>query len=435
MRTPSRSRLLTTLLVSLSLVACGDDTEPAASPQGQGGASAQGGSSQGGQAGSSQPGGSSQGGSSQGGEGGASAGGASAGGASAGGEAGSAGAAMNALDFEVDKAGPFNVGYRNFTHTYTPKGKTEPRTIVVHLWYPTNDTEGDNVKYVKVFVDDDVLDNAKLAPPLADQYPVIVYSHGYSGYAGANSDMMHHLASHGWVGVAPDHTGNTISMHTDKKPIDMSYLRPYDISAALDAVAALPSDDPLSGLCATDRVLMAGHSFGGYTTFATAGATFDLDGIHASCDAGTRWSEPCDPDDFAPFEMGLGDPRVVAAIPMAGGGGKDMFGEKGQDAIKIPVLFMTGSEDQPGGDGLFDRIETVDFTWLELLGGCHEAFTMLGCTGKDTAGYHKAINTYALSFGRKLLLGDTSARVDAILRGEEKVSDLVTFQRKNAPPK
>ena len=42
------------------------------------------------------------------------------------------------------------------------------------------------------------------------------------------------------------------------------------------------------------------------------------------------------------------------------------------------------------------------------------------------------VDTYALAFGRHLVLGDDSEATLNILNGTTNVSDLVTFQRKNA---
>ena len=97
---------------------------------------------------------------------------------------------------------------------------------------------------------------------------------------------MRWFASHGWVVIAPDHTGNTFSDHRDPLPSSHFIARPRDIGALLDALDSLPADDPLSGVVDTGRVVLSGHSFGAYTTWSAAGAAFDMDRIREACQGG-----------------------------------------------------------------------------------------------------------------------------------------------------
>jgi len=69
------------------------------------------------------------------------------------------------LDYPVDELGPFRVGYRTFLHTYQPK-LGGPREIRINIWYPTLDMEGTNPKYLNVFPDEDVFEDASVAKPI-----------------------------------------------------------------------------------------------------------------------------------------------------------------------------------------------------------------------------------------------------------------------------
>ncbi|MGZ5967918.1 MAG: alpha/beta hydrolase family protein, partial [Polyangiales bacterium] len=343
------------------------------------------------------------------------------------------------LGWPVDAVGPFNVGHRAFDVTYTPPGQTSARTIPVDLWYPTLDAEGENPKYLMLFGDPDVFENASVAPPVhvypdGKGYPVHVYSHGSNGFGGTSSDMAHWFASHGWVYVAPNHVGNLLGAGEGKRPVSLYYLRDTDITAALDGVEKLAAPDPLAGKLRTKRVLMSGHSFGTITAWASGGATFDPVAIKAKCDAG-EFTDPCKPEELDVFAKGVTDPRVVASIPMAGSA-SDWFTADGYDAPTIPFLIMSGTEDSSSGP-IFDRVKKLDLTWLSFIGGCHQLFALGGCPKFDEKLGWKLTNTWAFAFGRRHVLGDASAGVEKIIKGEQSLSDKIEYHHEGAftPPK
>jgi predicted dienelactone hydrolase len=97
------------------------------------------------------------------------------------------------------------------------------------------------------------------------RYPVVVYSHGLTGSPAASSILLSHLATYGFVVVAPQH---------DDCPTDCSEAtiaaaagqRLIDVAAALDAVlAGGPDQDPPADRLDATRVGLAGWSFGGAT--------------------------------------------------------------------------------------------------------------------------------------------------------------------------
>jgi len=334
------------------------------------------------------------------------------------------------LSFPLDTIGPFHVGYRTIEITYTPPAQTTPRTIVVNLWYPTLDADGDHPAYLMIFKDKDALLGASLAPPVDPKgYPVHVYSHGSSGFGGTSAFMARQFASHGWVYVAPDHLGNTLGAGEGKRPLSIYYLRSTDITASLDALEHLDTTDPLSGKCRTKHVVMSGHSFGTLTTWANGGTTFDTASIQAKCDKG-EFSEPCRPEEIAVFGKGLGDPRVTAGIPMAGDE-SDWIAKGGYDAPNKPYMLMTGTADVSGA-GIFGAVTTLDLTWLEFSGGCHQLFALGGCALFEEKLGWSLVNTYALAFARRYLLGDTSTKTARIVSGEDPLSDRVTLKHKGA---
>jgi predicted dienelactone hydrolase len=336
--------------------------------------------------------------------------------------------AVDPLTWPVDEAGPYAVGYRSWDVTYNPGSSSEPRTIRMNVWYPTEETAGTAALYTIGTDEASFEDAMPIEPVHPGGFPVHVYSHGYRGYGASSSFLSRYLASHGWVTVAPDHTNNTFLDHEEPLPAAHYFQRPLDVSVALDTLEGLPEDDPLGGKMDTDRVLLSGHSFGAYTTWASLGASFDPDSIGVLC--APDGDLDCTPGEEAMFGTDLADPRVVASLPMAGALRRNFFGQLGETTVNGPVLFMSGSKDSVGQQDQFDEMGAIDFTWMEIEGACHQAFALGICTELDgDTGFH-IISTVGLAWARATVLNDTDETVLGIVQGEVVVSDLVTTERR-----
>ena len=108
------------------------------------------------------------------------------------------------------------------------------------------------------------------------------------------------------------------------------------------------------------HVAVAGHSYGGYTALAMAGAQYDLDAFNARCAqlpaddpltflcaSGTKETDMAARAGFDPMPEGLwpslGDPRVTAILPMAGD--SYLFDKAGLAKITIPMMAIGGTAD------------------------------------------------------------------------------------------
>jgi hypothetical protein len=318
--------------------------------------------------------------------------------------------------------GPFFVGYRTIELTYD--APTLPgRTTTIHVWYPTLVPDGRHPRYLGSFPDPGSIIDAPLAPSAYEDghYPVHLYSHGDQGFGPTSAFLMRRFASHGWVAIAPDHTGNTLLDNITPRPISIYFLRGTDLSASLDAMETLPTSDPLAGLLDVDRVVASGHSFGSHSMWAIAGATFDVDGFGATCTA----DDTCTTAELDVFRAGLGDPRVVAAIPMAGSISRTYFGAAGHTSVTIPFLSMSGGADPVGADTQFASTPEVEMTWIEVADACHQFFA-IGCDGDTPLDEDLIVGGFALAFARAELLGDASTAVSSILDGSRVLSPRVT---------
>ncbi|MDF1596446.1 MAG: dienelactone hydrolase family protein [Acidimicrobiia bacterium] len=147
-----------------------------------------------------------------------------------------------------------------------------------------------------------------------DEFPVVIYSHGWKGLRAAGLDQIEDLVSHGFIVVAPDHTyGAAATAFPDGELVtyEPSALpefgtvpdEEYD-EAALILVATFAADlgfvmdelerlngDPawlLSGRMDLDRIGLFGHSTGG-------GAVVAICAVDERCDAAVGfdpWVEP-----------------------------------------------------------------------------------------------------------------------------------------------
>jgi predicted dienelactone hydrolase len=341
------------------------------------------------------------------------------------------------LSWAVDAPGPFAVGYRSMPFEYLPAGQTEMRTSVLHIWYPTLAPNGTHPRYGGLFTDTVAWVDAPLAAPAhvdaasgEHRYPLLVHSHGWQAFGGSSWMMLDRFASHGFVVIAPEHTGSLLAAYDDPRPIAHYYERALDVTAAIDLVRDLPASDPLSGLVATDRAVLSGHSFGVHTVWATTGATFDVPRIEASFEPAGMYTDA----ELAVFAAGVRDPRIVAAIPIAGDIDEDFFGDTGHTSVSVPLLSITGSEDSVDGQAQLDQVSPpVDLTWIEIEGACHNSFAVIGLCSTITAEETMQMtNAYALSFARVHLLDDTDEVAVGIVDGTHVVDARVSFHR--SPP-
>lgn len=172
--------------------------------------------------------------------------------------------------------------------------------------------------------------------------PVVLFSHGFGGFRLQSFDLTAHLASRGYVVVAPDHPGR---MMGDVLPCLFSPpLEGCDLSGFLEdpaqeelAVAlAWLSDGPLASRLDSTRLGLMGHSAGGGST--------------------TR--------------IGDADARFLALLPMAGG-----------DPVPrdVPTLFVDGACDGivPAAATQAAAAASADALHARIAGAGHLAFSDL----------------------------------------------------------
>lgn len=187
------------------------------------------------------------------------------------------------MTYDPFSRGAFPVGVR--THDATDDGRA--RSLPIEVWYPATDAyRGQDVS--------DACDHYDLLPgfpPVTQdavrgaaarpgRYPLVLFSHGFGGHRRQSTFLCTHLASHGYVVAAVDHTGNTVVDVLQQAMEIQSGAAQPDVAAMLSQfIAARPADvmfmldrllcgaiPELAPLIDRDRIGMSGHSFGGWTT-------------------------------------------------------------------------------------------------------------------------------------------------------------------------
>lgn len=219
-------------------------------------------------------------------------------------------------------------------------------------------------------------------PAPAAGFPLIIFSHGFTGCNTQSVFLMQALANDGYLVLAPNHkdarcgtahrAAGKLPPHSEQplgdpdKWTDATYAdRRADIEALLDAALA---GDSFQGVPVDkSRVGLAGHSLGGYTALGLAGAW-------------PSWK----------------DPRIKAVLALSpfctpyvssGALGK----------MNVPVMYQGGTLDlgitpfvsRP--NGAYDLSSSPKY-YVEFQGAAHFAWTSLNKT------FQSQINAYSLAF-------------------------------------
>jgi predicted dienelactone hydrolase len=343
-------------------------------------------------------------------------------------------AANNTTAF-FDPLGPGPLAVGVTTTVFVDNSRTdnftkEPRTLVTEIWYPATEDARNKPKnkysdfipggatpeieeqvkkaYIlnlatldKVFWNESV----RNAGVRQGRFPLVIFSHGNGGNRHQNTFWCDYLASHGYIVVSADHTGNARMTVINGKVIPMQASergnsakdRPKDVSFLLDKMIEWDkgADKRFAGHIDTNRTAISGMSFGSFTA-------------HWASDA---------------------DPRFKAVVAMSGA-------PETHTNLTVPTLRMLGTEDRTlgaGGNALIRKnheIHKGPAYLLEMKNGGHYSFTDMfklnkgfgdgvgkgNRGGKDGEAFdytsmettYKIINSYSIAFLGYYLKGQKS---------------------------
>jgi predicted dienelactone hydrolase len=190
--------------------------------------------------------------------------------------------------------------------------------------------------------------------------PLVVISHGFGANRTFLAYVARHLASYGLTVAAIEHPGSNLAWLASPSPgLARDTLlsaaefveRPRDVSFLLDQLAQRnQKPGALQGKLNTNQVSVMGHSLGGYTALALAGAELNVEGLRQFCQeriplglAPADWLQ-CTAIDLPERRVQLRDPRVAQAIALNPVVGR-LFGPDGLKRVATPTLILTGTED------------------------------------------------------------------------------------------
>lgn len=222
--------------------------------------------------------------------------------------------------------GPYPVG---ITTLQLAKGP------LVEVWYPAVDgTTGTDSYDVRDYVPDSIralltadipatftIDAGRDAAAADGPFPLVLFSHGFTGIRVQSSFLTSHLASWGFVVASPEHPSRDLTnvlgatASGDRGDSVDDLLQTLDLMETANTTAG----DPLEGRIDTEQVAAVGHSAGGFTVL---GAAQDpaVDGYVSlasgaaigSSDASTTSAPPVLPDKPSFFMAGSDDGVVPA---------------------------------------------------------------------------------------------------------------------------
>ncbi|MFW2544810.1 alpha/beta hydrolase family protein [Primorskyibacter sp. 2E107] len=217
--------------------------------------------------------------------------------------------------------------------------------LEVTIWYPASGsgeavTLGENIFFEGT--------PAAMGAPLRDGvFPLVVLSHGagLAGTADAMSWIAAPLAEAGFVVVAPTHPGNTGRNRSAEETMKL-WLRPSDLSDALDAIETDPTFSPH---VASEQIGVLGLSMGGNTALSIVGARLDPELFARYCDTDELnaslcdWVRLCGVDLHAMDKAVAGrdntDPRVRFAMAIDPAPA-DIFTSASLAGVSVPVSIV-----------------------------------------------------------------------------------------------
>ncbi|MFA6961635.1 MAG: hypothetical protein WC205_12845 [Opitutaceae bacterium] len=282
--------------------------------------------------------------------------------------------------------------------TYPPSTTTaSPVSTLLVTWH---DATRDRDVPAKIYYP-----SAPATPNATAACPVIIFSHGLGGSREGYSYVGEYWAAHGYISVHLQHLGSDEAVWKDtlrpmkalrtavKDPANARN-RPRDVSFALDQLTALNANaqSPLHARLDLNRIGLAGHSFGAYTTLATVTPGHPVGGY---------------------------DPRIKAAIAMSTPSPKT---PNAYAAIKIPVYHLTGTKDTDMAGGAkdakdrripYDQTKSAPACLVTFDGADHMVFSGPNSRRKPTTSdlrFHDLIQRSTLAFWDAELKGDQAAR-------------------------
>ncbi|MDJ0718680.1 MAG: alpha/beta hydrolase, partial [Prochloraceae cyanobacterium] len=229
------------------------------------------------------------------------------------------------------------------------------------------------------------------------QTPVVIASHGLASSPKHFKKQAQHLASYGYFVAVPQHLGSDNKQFQDLLSgysqeifkLNEFIDRPLDVTFLLNELEK-HNHSLYKGRLNLNEVGVIGHSFGGYTALALAGAQINFEQLEIDC--GQKIWAPnlslllqCRALDLEKKTYNFRDSRIKAILAI-NPVNASLFGQQSLSQIQIPVFLVAGTED-PATPALTEQIRS--FTWLI---GQDKYLTLIkGLTHMDSSGSDEGI--------------------------------------------
>ena len=172
--------------------------------------------------------------------------------------------------------------------------------------------------------------DAEVAPPAdGSRYPLVVLSHGNGGSPLLYRDLAAALARAGFVVAAPTHPGNSIGDNASYGRVANLVDRPRHV---VEVIQFMLSDPRFAPVVRPADVGLIGHSMGGYSVLAAAGAVPT---------AFARETESGEPEKLHPRTS-----RRVGALVLLAPATPWFQEETALRNVEVPILLMSGEHDK-----------------------------------------------------------------------------------------
>lgn len=276
------------------------------------------------------------------------------------------------------------------------------RPLNLTVWYPA--LNPDNVEEVTTYslnafiqfegnAISDALPNTENGT-----YPLVLFSHGSSGFRYQSTFYTEHLASHGFIVMAVDHSGNTILDLLDEEAffdnliLNYAY-RPQDILRVIDfAEILIETDEILGSIIDIDNMVLTGHSFGGYTAASVSGIPNNFADFSSWCDNNNPDQNVCflldyeeSIADLAGYETppadtwdAIVDERIQATVLLAPWNAP-ILDTDSLNRHTTPTMILVGTQDpitpiERDGGVIYDQLTSAERALIAFENGGHYIF-------------------------------------------------------------
>ncbi len=299
---------------------------------------------------------------------------------------------------------------------------TPGQPLEIGIWYPSGapSPAAPNTPFGQALAFD--------SEPVGNDLPLVILSHGNSGWMGSHADTALALAEAGYVAVAITHADDNVR-NEGVSPTLWMVSRPAEVVASIDYVL-----QEWSGAehVSAERIGVFGFSAGGYTALAAAGAVPDIDLAIQHCDSHPaeflcviglveEISNNNPVENLSEFSRDARIKAISIAAPAFG----FAFDTEALAAVDVPVQIWSGSLDErvpDGSNGALIEAALSGESEVELVNGAGHFAFLAPCNpelessnpqvwqmvcedspGFDRAAFHVSFNKKIVSFFDKAL--------------------------------